>query len=172
MNAGVLKLSWISTSLGCRLGSVVPEGPVADAVLAFCNSVSVPMAWHGVEPNRPDFSTTSRVLAYTLDGRQTGRELDCDFYVAINGAQTPNEFQIPTAHSEKSWRRVVDTSRESPNDFIEESKAPAFLAATYELIAEIFDHDLYKTFCFDHTFDRVRGHRRGFNFHPAGGGVI
>src|SRR5262249_33733602 len=37
------------------------------------------VAWHGVEPGRPDFSAQSRTLALTIDGRQTGRvEKDAD----------------------------------------------------------------------------------------------
>ena len=44
--------------------------------------------WHGVEPHRPDFGRHSRSLAFTLDGRFTGREhdpdykIDADFHVA------------------------------------------------------------------------------------------
>ena len=59
----------LDTSLGCRLGSAVPEGAVADAVLGFCNSVSVPMAWHGVEPGEGHhlWDAQDAVVGWALD---------------------------------------------------------------------------------------------------------
>src|SRR5262249_10821838 len=50
----------------------------------FHDAADPDIIWHGVEPLKPDFSYTTRTLAFALDGRQTGREADCDFYVAIN----------------------------------------------------------------------------------------
>lgn len=93
------------------------------------------IAWHGVEPNRPDFSSASRHIAFTLDGRQTGRELDADFFVAINGGDVPLTFTLPDAPHRGSWRRIVDTSRESPDDFLEESASTPRADATYRVEA-------------------------------------
>src|SRR5581483_8558807 len=39
--------------------------------------------WHGVQPNLPDWSSSSRTLAVTFNGRLTGREPDADFYLAF-----------------------------------------------------------------------------------------
>src|SRR6185503_4313943 len=55
--------------------------------------------WHGVEPFRPDFSPGSRTLAFTLDGNQTGREPDRDFYVACNAWSEPLWFGVPPSPS-------------------------------------------------------------------------
>ena len=53
------------------------------------------VAWHGLEPYKPDWSSTSRTLALTLDGRQTGREPDRDFYLAFNAWRETMPFEIP-----------------------------------------------------------------------------
>ncbi len=82
------------------------------------------IAWHGAEPHRPDFSPASRVLAFALDGEQTGREADCDIYVAINGAREATRFVLPTSPHGRPWRRVVDTAQPAPLDFVEEADAP------------------------------------------------
>jgi glycogen operon protein len=72
--------------------------------------------WHGTEPNKPDFTAISRTLALTLDGRQTGRELDRDFYIAFNAWKEAVRFTVPPAPQGKPWRRRVDTSLAPPLD--------------------------------------------------------
>src|SRR5262249_28977191 len=42
------------------------------------------IVWHGPHPGRPDFSPESHAIAFSLDGRQTGREHDDDLYIALN----------------------------------------------------------------------------------------
>ena len=86
--------------------------------------------WHGVEPYEPDFGPRSRSLACTLDGRFTGREhdpdykIDTDFYIAFNAWKEPLDFRIPSAPTRRPWRRLIDTSRPSPEDFIPEGEGP------------------------------------------------
>ncbi len=86
--------------------------------------------WHGIEPYRPDFGSSSRSLAFTLDGRFTSREhdpdyrIDTDFYVALNAWKEPLRFHIPSAPTRRAWRRVIDTARPSPDDFITEGEGP------------------------------------------------
>ncbi len=82
--------------------------------------------WHGTEPNAPDFSAESREVAFTIDGRFTGREDeqprgDSDIYVAINGNDMATAFMIPIGPQGRRWRRVVDTSLASPDDIVPES---------------------------------------------------
>lgn len=72
------------------------------------------VAWHGVE-NPVDFSTESRSLAFHLDGAS---QHDADLYVMINGFWEGLQFRVQ--HGEASeWKRVIDTARPSPNDFVE-----------------------------------------------------
>jgi glycogen operon protein len=80
--------------------------------------------WHGVEPGRPDFTLSSRTMAFALDGRQTDREPDNDFYVACNAWKGPVSFRIPVSPSGRRWRRVIDTSLPSPQDIMELEEAP------------------------------------------------
>jgi glycogen operon protein len=86
--------------------------------------------WHGVEPYQPDFGYDSRSLAFTLDGRFTGREhdpdyrIDTDFYVAMSAWRLPLEFRIPPAPTRRRWRRVIDTAKSSPEDFVAEDEGP------------------------------------------------
>jgi isoamylase len=93
------------------------------------------IAWHGLEPNDPDFSPASRLLAYTLDGSQTGRGPDQDIYVAINGDRDQTlPLKVPKSPSGRPWRRVVDTSLLPPLDIVAEGTGPVVPAgATYRL---------------------------------------
>jgi glycogen operon protein len=92
------------------------------------------ITWHGLKPNLPDFSPTSRTLACTIDGQQTGREADQDFYLAFNADTEPQAFQIPPAPNGKPWRRVIDTALASPRDIVAEGEGPVVAArGTYTL---------------------------------------
>jgi isoamylase len=82
------------------------------------------VVWHGVEPNRPDFSPQSQVLAYTLDGGMTGREPDRDLYVACNAGREPRPFRVPAAPSARPWRRAVDTALAAPADIVGPDEGP------------------------------------------------
>jgi glycogen operon protein len=84
--------------------------------------------WHGVEPLRPDFSGTSRTLAYCLDGQQAGREPDRDFYVAINAWEERIDFTIPRSPSGRPWHRVLDTVLPSPRDIVNLDEGPRVAA--------------------------------------------
>ncbi|HYT94648.1 MAG TPA: glycogen debranching protein GlgX [Gemmataceae bacterium] len=79
--------------------------------------------WHGVEPGQPDFSPSSRTLAFVLNGNQTGREPDQDFYLACNCWRGAVAFRVPPAPSGQPWRRVVDTSLPSSDDVTEHEEA-------------------------------------------------
>ena len=86
--------------------------------------------WHGVGA-RPDLSEGSHSLAFCLLG---GSEQDDDLYVMINAWWQPLTFafQGPAA---APWRRVVDTGRPSPDDFLEPGAELAAPGADYALQA-------------------------------------
>jgi glycogen operon protein len=87
-------------------------------------SLEPDVTWHGIEPDEPDFSADSLWLAYVLDGSQTGREPDEDFYVACNAGAEPLAFQIPRSPSGRLWRRVIDTAVDAPLDIIATEDGP------------------------------------------------
>jgi glycogen operon protein len=84
------------------------------------------IVWHGVDPAYPDFSPSSRSLAFALDGRRTDRAgvIDRDIYVAMNAYYRDLIFKIPAAPSGRTWRRVVDTARPSPEDLVDPDSGP------------------------------------------------
>jgi isoamylase len=90
--------------------------------------------WHGVEPFQPDFSPGIRTLAFSLDGSQTGRESDRDFYIACNAWLEEVPFRIPGAPSGHSWRRAIDTALPAPLDIVGLDEGPVVAAgAIYQV---------------------------------------
>jgi len=88
------------------------------------------ITWHGTDPRNPDFSSQSRSLAFTTDGRMTGGEPDSDFYVAFNSWTEVLPFRIPISPSRRSWRRVIDTALASPLDVVGQDQGPEVPALT------------------------------------------
>jgi len=75
------------------------------------------LTWHGVKLNEPDWGEHSHTLAFTLEDKSSQQYL----HVMINAYWEDLTFEIP-AYTEKKhvkWRRLVDTSRNSPQDFME-----------------------------------------------------
>ncbi len=70
--------------------------------------------WHGVGPE-PDRAYDSHSLAFFLSGAS---QHDHDLYVMINAYWESLSFVIQEGQADE-WRRVIDTSLTSPNDFIE-----------------------------------------------------
>ncbi len=101
------------------------------------------IVWHGKEPRKPDWSPPSQVLAFSLDGRFNGREIDpdyavdSDFYVAINGSQEPVPFRIPQSPTKRKWRRVVDTALASPLDIMAEGEGPRVADGSRYIVAPL-----------------------------------
>jgi glycogen operon protein len=54
-----------------------------------------------------------------ISGDVGNGEQDDDIYVILNQWREPLKFVLPYIHG-KSWYRVVDTSREPPEDFLDE----------------------------------------------------
>ncbi len=95
--------------------------------------VVIPLAdihWHGVEPYKPDFSVSSRAIAFSLDGRFTGRDgdpdyhPDADFYVAMNVMPGPIKFVVPPSPTGRKWRKLIDTGEDAPKDILPENEGP------------------------------------------------
>ena len=100
---------------------------------------AVPLAdvhWHGTQPYKPDYSYTSRTLAYSLDGRFTGRDgdpdyhADRDFYVAYNVGPEALKFVVPASPTGRRWHRLIDTAAASPGDFQTDGPGPGVAAGS------------------------------------------
>jgi glycogen operon protein len=88
------------------------------------------VVWHGLEPNKPDWSAGSRWVALALDGSKTGREPDRDLYMAFSAWKEPLAFVIPPAPRGRPWRRAVDTALAPPQDIVAEDEGPAVAAGS------------------------------------------
>ena len=84
--------------------------------------------WYG--PQRPvDFGPESRRLAYCLVGQ---RFAEGDLYVMINASGEPARFQIQEGRA-GDWKRLVDTSRVSPEDIAEPGSEHPVESLDYEV---------------------------------------
>lgn len=70
------------------------------------------ITWHGLQRNRPDWSNDSHSLAFELSHEPSGEHLD----ILLNAYWEPLQFELPTTASGKVWRRLIDTSLDSPLD--------------------------------------------------------
>ncbi|HEX6289775.1 MAG TPA: carbohydrate-binding module family 20 domain-containing protein [Herpetosiphonaceae bacterium] len=71
------------------------------------------LKWHGVWPDSPDWTSTSRTLAFLLDGSasETKGSADApDIYVAHNAYWQDLTFNLPTAPNGKQWYILADTA--------------------------------------------------------------
>jgi isoamylase len=61
--------------------------------------------WHGLEPDRPDWSEECRMVAFSLPAALDGKEI----YVAANMHWQPATLHLPDPPRNGTWRLVVDT---------------------------------------------------------------
>ncbi len=78
--------------------------------------------WHGVHLNQPDWSDHSHTLAFTT------KSLKGDFYLhaMINAYWENLDFDVPSVPNDVQgeWRRIIDTSKDSPDDIYRWHEAP------------------------------------------------
>jgi glycogen operon protein len=86
--------------------------------------------WRGAD-GPVDFTHDSRLLAYLLRGAPVG---DDDLYVMINGHWEDHPFRVSDGDASQ-WRRVIDTSRPSPDDIVEPGREPRLDADRYTVRA-------------------------------------
>jgi isoamylase len=76
-----------------------------------------------------DWSEASHELAYCLHGGSQG---DCDIYVMLNAGEADVVFTIQDGEPSE-WRRIVDTSRPSPDDIVDEADARSLTRPDYRV---------------------------------------
>jgi isoamylase len=87
------------------------------------------IVWHGVRLGKPDWGWASHSIAFTVHHPENGGRI----HVMLNAYWEPLTFELPPPGGGKRWHRIVDTSKESPEDFIELSRSDAILDATYRV---------------------------------------
>jgi glycogen operon protein len=82
--------------------------------------------WHGTLLGQPDTSESSRSIALALWGEHVV------LHLILNSYWEGLDFEIPPLEAGMAgWRRIVDTSLESPDDIWSATEAPAVVSATY-----------------------------------------
>lgn len=87
------------------------------------------IVWHGVKLGQPDWSDYSHSLAFTLSYQQHDELL----HVIFNAFYKPLTFELPPLPDNQHWRRIVDTTLVTPDDFCSLETAPIIESATYQV---------------------------------------
>jgi glycogen operon protein len=84
------------------------------------------ISWHGVLPWKPDWTKSSRSLAFLLCGRHSeAAGGPAQFlYVALNMFHKPLDFALPVLPRGMSWHRFADTGLTSPDDIADPGAEP------------------------------------------------
>ena len=85
--------------------------------------------WHGVKVGQPDWSHDSRCIAFTVWTYQRTFVL----HIMFNAYHEDLEFEIPASEDffNRPWRRLIDTSLESPEDISRYKEAILVKGKTY-----------------------------------------
>eukprot|EP00271_Cylindrocystis_brebissonii_P014372 TRINITY_DN35711_c0_g1_i1.p1 TRINITY_DN35711_c0_g1~~TRINITY_DN35711_c0_g1_i1.p1 ORF type:complete len:914 (-),score=89.55 TRINITY_DN35711_c0_g1_i1:950-3463(-) len=70
------------------------------------------LTWHGLNPEAPDWSASSRFIAFTIRDADLG-----EMYVAFNASHVPALAVLPDRPGHR-WRPLVDTAKPAPYDFL------------------------------------------------------
>jgi isoamylase len=81
------------------------------------------ISFHGTQAGFPDFSGTSRCIAFRLCGAHASSP-DDTIYVAMNMYWEALPFEVPTAGDQRIWRVAVNTSMPAPHDIACSGDAP------------------------------------------------
>jgi glycogen operon protein len=90
------------------------------------------ISWHGIKPWEPDWGPASRSIAFMIAGDSrysSGPESDF-IYATFNMWHEPLNFGLPKLPDGMRWRRVMDTGRASPDDFLEPGSEQLLLNQT------------------------------------------
>jgi len=95
------------------------------------------ITWHGTRIKQPDWSFNSHSLAFVISGDDLDSyvEPDNDIYVALNSFSEPLDFEIPVIKNKK-WYRIIDTYRDSPEDFLDENEKNNMFEDTHYRVME------------------------------------
>lgn len=87
------------------------------------------ITWFSSEGKSPDWSKLDRFVACRLIGTQAeilADRDDNDFYLLFNASNRDVTATIPLPPGGKEWLRVIDTSRDSPEDILEPGREERF----------------------------------------------
>lgn len=88
------------------------------------------ITWHGPHLNQPDWSDNSHTIAFTLNHPPSGDRL----HIMYNAYWRPINFELPPLGQKEHWRRIVDTSLPSPDNFCVLREAPIVQNGLYQVL--------------------------------------
>jgi glycogen operon protein len=83
------------------------------------------ITWFDHAGNPPDWSKINQFIAYRLDGDKSDILADRDencFFIMFNSARTDITVKLCPSPRGRKWHRVIDTSYDSPHDFLPPGK--------------------------------------------------
>ncbi len=86
-----------------------------------------PVTWHGTRLNMPDWADESHSLAFSVHNLLQHRL----FFIILNSYWEPLDFELPPVSEGAVWRRVLDTSLDSPGDINGLEDAPSLSTDIY-----------------------------------------
>ncbi|WFU42043.1 hypothetical protein QA640_05985 [Bradyrhizobium sp. CB82] len=98
----------------------------AHSLIARSTGWGADCTWHGTDGD-PDLGSGSHSLALHLRGASTD---GADIFAMFNVYWDALSFTLPAA---SIWKRVVDTSLDSPNDIVEEATAQPYVSTSYSV---------------------------------------
>jgi glycogen operon protein len=99
----------------------VPSELTLDELLARAR-----IEWHGTRLGHPDLTDASRTLALSLWGERLA------LHLILNAYWEPLDFEVPPREAGvDAWRRIVDTTLPSPDDFRAAADAPTVETGSY-----------------------------------------
>jgi isoamylase len=86
-------------------------------------------AWHGVKLNQPDWSPSSRSVAFTAEIQKE----NLVFHLILNAYWEALDFELPPVGNGRGnqWRRWIDTALDSPNDIVEWQSSASITGSSY-----------------------------------------
>ena len=85
------------------------------------NGKKAHLYWHGVRQGTPDWGENSHAFSFTLQHEKTADII----HVILNSYWEPLAFELPPVPFNHKWKRVFDTSLDSPDDYCVEGTSQA-----------------------------------------------
>lgn len=89
--------------------------------------------WQSLMPGKQDWSAECHTLAFLLNGCKTDKDQNDHFFIMLNGDEKKDAtFTIPPipGNNAQSWYQIIDTSLESPYNFLSLHRAPKRIPMT------------------------------------------
>ena len=83
--------------------------------------------WQSLTPGRQDWSADCHTLAFLLSGSRTDKDQINHFFIMLNGDREEGAvFTLPPVpgNSTHGWHQIIDTSLDSPYNFLDLQQAP------------------------------------------------